>query len=86
MPTNKSCVPDRLVPLPSSPRGEYVYLDKPSRKLVVSTTPLLPPSPPKVKKARPNQLKRLLLSYRPLGPVPEERAEVVDVFGPESPV
>lgn len=73
------------MPLPS-PRGEFVYLDKPSRQLVVSAIPLLPPSPPRTKKARPNQLKRLLSAYRPLGAVPEEGDQLVDLYGPASPV
>ncbi|CAK9782736.1 hypothetical protein CC85DRAFT_302401 [Cutaneotrichosporon oleaginosum] len=80
LPTNSKA---RLVPLPS-PRGDFVYLDKPSRRLIVSPTPLIPPLPPKEKKARPNQLKRLLQIYRPLPFVPELPDEAL--WGPSSPV
>jgi hypothetical protein len=52
-----------------------VYLDTPSRRLIVSPTPL-PHLPPKAKRARPNQLKRLLSAYRPLRVVPEEESPV----------
>ncbi len=59
----------QLVPLPS-PRGEFVSLDTPSRRLVVSPTPL-PHRPPKARRPRPNQLRRLLAAYRPLRVVHE---------------
>ncbi|BEJ12921.1 hypothetical protein CspHIS471_0300950 [Cutaneotrichosporon sp. HIS471] len=72
-----------LVHLPS-PRGDFVYLDTPSRRLIISSIPLLPPPVPKEKKTRPNQLKRVLSTYRPLRVVPEDAVEAM--WGPSSPV
>ncbi|GMK57823.1 hypothetical protein CspeluHIS016_0406570 [Cutaneotrichosporon spelunceum] len=82
-PSARPVLKTNLVPLPS-PRGEFVYLDTPSRRLVVSATPLLPPPPPKEARVKPNKLKRLLSAYRPLRMVPEDAAEAM--WGPSSPV
>ncbi|RSH86701.1 uncharacterized protein EHS24_004972 [Apiotrichum porosum] len=64
-----------LVQLPSPRPGQFVYLDKPSRQLVVSETPLLPPSsgPTVSSKPRTNRARQVLRAYRsPLGCVPED--------------
>ncbi|BEI86545.1 hypothetical protein CcaverHIS002_0608320 [Cutaneotrichosporon cavernicola] len=82
-PTARPAPKTHLVHLPS-PRGDFVYLDTPSRRLVISSIPLLPPPLPKEKKTRPNQLKRLLSTYRPLRVVPEDAVEAM--WGPSSPV
>jgi hypothetical protein len=63
----------RLIALPCSHAGRFTYLNTFTRQLVVSEKPLLPPSPPPVRKDKSGKLRAALRGYRPpLRCVPED--------------